>query len=177
MNTILYRASLIPIVLFLTLSFNIKNAFSKGKPTPKTNNAPIQATFYSPEDYSYAPYISKFQSNTAQISTKIYTPPPTPTPKPIVQNTPQIGTNLPYSGCGTNFYQNWIYEEESGCSTTEYNSIGCLGLAQACPGSKLLAVCPTETYSCENQYFTNYMIARYGTWQNAYNFHIANGWW
>jgi hypothetical protein len=173
--------------MLVTLSITLKSALSQGlaiKPHPNSTTTttnkvhyPIAVTFYSEDKYSYTPYISKFGLNSAQISTKTYTPPPSTTTFSNVQNTPQFGSNLAYSGCGTNYYQNWIYEEESGCSTTEYNSIGCLGLGQACPGSKLLAVCPTESYTCENQYFTNYMLSRYGSWENAYNFHQANGWW
>jgi hypothetical protein len=76
-----------------------------------------------------------------------------------------------------NWYKQWIYNEESGNNPTRTNAEGCLGLGQACPASKLLAVCPNEDYACEDAWFTNYMTARYGTWENAYAFHLRMNWW
>lgn len=70
-----------------------------------------------------------------------------------------------------------IYSRESGNDPTKYNSIGCLGLGQACPGSKLLSACPTMDYGCEDQWFTSYMEGRYGSWDNAWAFWQANNWW
>lgn len=71
----------------------------------------------------------------------------------------------------------FIYEHESGNNPLAQNSLGCLGLGQACPGSKLLIVCPTLDYACEDSYFTGYMQDRYTTWENARSFWIANHWW
>lgn len=71
----------------------------------------------------------------------------------------------------------WIYMHESGNNPLARNYLGCLGIGQACPGSKLLAVCPTLEYNCEDAFFTNYMLARYGTWQNAMYFWQANHYW
>jgi hypothetical protein len=71
----------------------------------------------------------------------------------------------------------FIYNHESGNDPTRYNSEGCLGLGQACPASKLLAVCPTMDYACEDAWFTNYAVSRYGSWQGAYNFWVAHRWW
>lgn len=70
-----------------------------------------------------------------------------------------------------------IYSHESGNDPTKYNGSGCLGLGQACPASKLLAVCPTMDYSCEDSWFTGYMISRYGTWANAWAIWQNQGWW
>jgi hypothetical protein len=71
----------------------------------------------------------------------------------------------------------WIFNEESGNNPKAENSAGCLGIGQACPGIKLLAVCPTLDYNCEVSFFTTYMESRYGSWQAAYDFHIVHGWW
>jgi len=71
----------------------------------------------------------------------------------------------------------FIYDHESGNNPTRRNSAGCLGLGQACPGSKLLAVCPTLDYNCEDNYFTNYANSRYGGWQGAYIFWLNHRWW
>lgn len=75
------------------------------------------------------------------------------------------------------WYKAWIYNEESGNNPAAENSSGCLGLGQACPGLKLLTVCPLLDYACEDNFFTQYMLSRYGSWEAAYEFHLANGWW
>jgi hypothetical protein len=68
--------------------------------------------------------------------------------------------------------KSFIYDNESGNDPTKYNSTGCVGLGQACPGSKLLAICPRLDYACEDSFFTNYMMTRYQTWAIAYNFWV-----
>jgi len=68
----------------------------------------------------------------------------------------------------------FIYEHESGNRTTAVNSIGCRGLGQACPGSKLPC---GDDYACQDAWFTNYMQQRYGSWENAYIFWVNNHWW
>ncbi len=74
-------------------------------------------------------------------------------------------------------YKLFIYNHESGNNPTRRNGAGCLGLGQACPGSKLLAVCPTLDYACEDNFFTNYAIGRYGSWAGAYAFWLSHSWW
>ena len=71
----------------------------------------------------------------------------------------------------------FIYYHESGNNPKRWNSSGCVGLGQACPASKLLAVCPTMDYACEDTWFTQYMKARYETWNNAKAFWLAHHWW
>lgn len=71
----------------------------------------------------------------------------------------------------------FIYMKESGNNPQARNSGGCLGLGQACPGSKLLAVCPSLDYACQDAFFTNYAISRYGSWEGAYQFWIGHNWW
>ena len=91
-----------------------------------------------------------------------------PQPETIVSAQPSD------SGAG---YKAWIYNEESGNNPGSINkSSGACGLGQAEPCSKL--PCSLSDYACQDAWFTNvYMIPRYGTWQNAYAFHIAHGWW
>ncbi len=89
----------------------------------------------------------------------------------------------PVGNCGDNYYASYIYGMESGgrvvgnCNPSAKNAGGCLGIGQACPGSKLIAACPGLDYTCQNAYFTNYAVSRYGDWAGAYNFWIGNGWW
>lgn len=68
----------------------------------------------------------------------------------------------------------FIYMHESGNNPTAINSLGCRGLGQACPGSKLPC---GDDYDCQDNYFTKYMIDRYGSWENAAAFWRVNNWW
>jgi hypothetical protein len=87
-------------------------------------------------------------------------------------NAPVVSYDEPADG-----YKAFIYNHESGNDPTRWNGSGCLGLGQACPASKLLAVCPDMSYACEDQFFTNYANARYGSWAGAYAFWVAHRWW
>lgn len=82
----------------------------------------------------------------------------------------------PVAGCGDNFYANYIYMHESGCRTHNPNGSGCDGIGQACPASKVIGPCGYD-YACQNAWFTNYAIERYGSWAGAYQFWVANHWW
>jgi len=68
----------------------------------------------------------------------------------------------------------FIYNHESGNRTTAVNSIGCRGLGQACPGTKLPC---GDDYACQDAWFTNYMLQRYGSWENARAFWLSHRWW
>lgn len=78
------------------------------------------------------------------------------------------------AGCGDNFYANFIYMHESGCRTVNPNGSGCDGIGQACPASKI-AHCGGD-YACQNAWFTAY-AQKYGGWEGAYQFWLANHWW
>lgn len=75
------------------------------------------------------------------------------------------------------WYKMFIYGKESGNTPTAVNKYsGACGLGQALPCSKL--PCLSTDYACQDNWFTlSYMIPRYGTWQNAYNFWIIHKWW
>lgn len=77
--------------------------------------------------------------------------------------------------CGDNIYKQYIYHHESGCRTTAMNSIGCYGIGQSCPASKI-AHCGTD-FTCQDAWFSNYAIQRYGSWEGAYNFWLSHKWW
>lgn len=90
----------------------------------------------------------------------------------IAQNV--SGGTASAASCGDNAYKQYIYQKESGCNPSAVNSIGCRGIGQACPGSKLS--CGVD-FACQDAYFTQYAVSRYGSWENAYNFWINNHWW
>jgi hypothetical protein len=79
------------------------------------------------------------------------------------------------TGCNTgNQYKDYIYMKESGCNPSAVNSIGCRGIGQACPGNKL--PCGAD-FDCQDAWFSNYAIQRYGSWEAAYAFWLNNHWW
>lgn len=70
----------------------------------------------------------------------------------------------------------YIYQHESGNNPGAINaSSGACGLGQALPCSKM--PCSLDDYACQDNYFTQYMEQRYGTWDNAYNWWISHKWW
>lgn len=70
----------------------------------------------------------------------------------------------------------FIYMHESGNNPHAINaSSGACGLGQALPCSKL--PCSLDDYACQDNWFTNYAVQRYGSWEAAYNFWVAHNWW
>lgn len=69
-----------------------------------------------------------------------------------------------------------IYQKESGNNPGAINkSSGACGLGQAWPCSKMK--CSLSDYACQDAFFTNYAVTRYGSWENAWAFWSANHWW
>lgn len=93
---------------------------------------------------------------------KVYAAVPTPTTA--------VGT----INCGDNPYKQYIYQHESGCNTAARNSIGCYGIGQSCPATKI-AQCGTD-FACQDAWFSNY-ANKYGGWAGAYQFWLRNHWW
>lgn len=107
-------------------------------------------------------------------------PKPEPKPEPVIQ--PQPVRQAPrasgvVSNCGDNYYAHFIYMHESSCRLDARNASGCVGIGQACPASKLLSVCPTLEYACQNAFFTAYANSRYGGWAGAYAAWQSKHWW
>jgi hypothetical protein len=94
-------------------------------------------------------------------------------PKAYAATLPSTGATT--GNCGDNMYKQYIYQHESGCDTNRYNSIGCYGIGQSCPASKI-AHCGSN-FACQDAWFSNYAITRYGSWAGAYQFWLANKWW
>ena len=70
----------------------------------------------------------------------------------------------------------FIYMKESGNRPSAINaSSGACGLGQALPCSKM--PCSLSDYACQDAFFTRYMQARYGTWENARAFWLSHRWW
>lgn len=102
------------------------------------------------------------------------TAPVTQTQSSVPITAPPIVQSAPITGCGDNFYANYIYTHESGCRTTAMSPNGCYGIGQACPASKI-AYCGAD-YVCQNAYFSAY-AGKYGGWAGAYAFWVSHGWW
>lgn len=80
------------------------------------------------------------------------------------------------SSGGSNDAKMFIYMKESGNNPYAVNkSSGACGLAQALPCSKMN--CALGDYACQDQWATNYMLNRYGTWENAKAFWLSHNWW
>jgi len=94
------------------------------------------------------------------------------TSKAYAAAAPTVGS---VGNCGDNMYKQYIYQHESGCVTDKWNSSGCYGIGQACPASKI-AHCGAD-FACQDAWFTNYAVTRYGSWAGAYNFWVNNHWW
>lgn len=88
--------------------------------------------------------------------------------KVTVEAKPKVIIVGPVAVSSDTEYKLYIYNHESGNNPTRRNGSGCIGIGQACPGSKLLQACPNLDYACEDRYFTNYAMSRYGSWRNAY---------
>lgn len=69
----------------------------------------------------------------------------------------------------------FIYSRESGNNPNATNPNGCYGIGQDCNG-RVRSSCGAD-YACQDQYFTNYAMARYGSWENAQVFWNSHGWW
>jgi len=70
----------------------------------------------------------------------------------------------------------FIYMKESSNNQYAINtSSGACGLGQALPCSKM--VCDLSDYQCQDNWFTNYAMQRYGSWVNAKIFWDCNNWW
>lgn len=70
----------------------------------------------------------------------------------------------------------FIYMKESGNNPGAINrSSGACGLGQALPCSKM--PCSLSDYACQDNFFTQYMQNRYGTWENAQAFWLSHSWW
>ena len=86
------------------------------------------------------------------------------TPKPVYAPLPADG------------YKRYIYQAESGNNPSSVNRYsGACGLGQALPCSKM--PCSLRDYNCQDNFFTGYMLSRYGSWYNAYVFWINHRYW
>lgn len=86
------------------------------------------------------------------------------------------------AGISDLYHANLIVNKESSWRVGVINRIGCIGLIQACPaglGPVMKSNCPNWATDpvCQLKVAQNYMKSRYGTWSNAWQFHIKNNWW
>lgn len=72
-----------------------------------------------------------------------------------------------YASTGCSDAKSCIYFHESGNRTNAINaSSGACGLGQAWPCSKM--PCSLSDYACQDAFFTNYALTRYGSWDAAW---------
>lgn len=88
----------------------------------------------------------------------------------VVQNKAYAAT----SSCGD--AKSCIYFHESHNNPGAVNkSSGSCGIGQAWPCSKM--PCSPSDYTCQDKFFTNYALQRYGSWTAAWSFWQANKYW
>lgn len=80
-----------------------------------------------------------------------------------------------YPALSSNAAKAFIYAKESGNNPAATNPSGCFGIGQDCNGV-LRSMCGVD-YNCQDAYFTNYAMNRYGGWEGAYSFWVNHGWW
>lgn len=148
----------IALAILIFISFGQASAL----PTTQINNSePTQVAVSTSEQ----PVTTEIPQTTTEQ--------PKEAPQPVAVQSEVIPPSQPIQ-CGDNEYANYIYMHESSCNVNAVNSIGCRGIGQACPGTKL--PCGAD-YECQNKWFTNYALTRYGSWYEAYQFWLRNHWW
>jgi LysM repeat protein len=80
-----------------------------------------------------------------------------------------------YPAVSGNDAKAFIYAHESGNNPNATNPSGCYGLGQDCNG-RVRALCGAD-YACQDEFFTNYAMSRYGSWAGALAFWQGHGWW
>jgi hypothetical protein len=99
---------------------------------------------------------------------------------------PQIAQQAPVTSDYEAEAKSFIYMNESGNESCKINggAVDCnydgnraCGLGQSLPCQKLTAVCSLSDYNCQDIWFTNYMLNRYGSWANAKAFWLSHKWW
>lgn len=102
-------------------------------------------------------------------------------PQTSTQQTPRatssVATTVAYvaPAVSGNDAKAFIYSRESGNNPNATNPSGCYGLGQDCNGV-LRSQCGAD-YACQDAYFTDYAMRRYGSWEAALGFWQVNGWW
>lgn len=141
-------------------------------PTPPVGQRALADSNKPPSKTQVAPAISPLTTETKPVEAVQAPPAPEPVPEPIPAPTPVVATST--QPTDANADKMFIYQHESGNNPAAVNSIGCRGLGQACPGSKLPC---GDDYACQDAYFTAYMTNRYGTWANARAWWEGHRWW
>lgn len=96
--------------------------------------------------------------------------------KPKAENATGVEISVINGDCSTKHGKEYIYCKESRGNPAAINqSSGACGIGQAYPCSKMN--CSLSDYNCQDKFFTDYMLNRYGSWTNAEQFHRANKWW
>lgn len=109
------------------------------------------------------------------VSAKAAEPAPTPAPAPVVAPPPVVVAPV-VQPSSPDQDKAFIYAKESGNNPAAINHYsGACGLGQALPCSKM--PCTLTDYACQDQFFTGYMLNRYGSWANAKAFWLTNRWW
>lgn len=112
----------------------------------------------------------------AQAVTAKAAPEPTPQPVATPVAPPPAPIVVPAPVVTASAAKAFIYAKESGNDPAAVNRYsGACGLGQALPCSKM--PCSLSDYACQDNFFTSYMLGRYGSWENAQAFWLSHNWW
>jgi LysM repeat protein len=101
-------------------------------------------------------------------------PAPVAVPAPAAAPAPVAAAPVSYPA-SDNSAKAFIYAHESSNNPNATNYLGCYGLGQDCNG-QVRGQCGAD-YACQDEFFTNYAMRRYGSWANAQAFWQAHNWW
>ena len=139
---------------------------------------PYQHVSATPETLTPKNQVQQVQPKAPEPSKPVEAVAPPPQPEAPKEEAPQVQAP-PRVVLGTDEAMQFIFAHESSNNPHAINpSSGACGLGQALPCSKLLNACGSlDNVQCQIDWFTNYAVSRYGSWQNAMQFWQANRWW
>lgn len=136
----------------------INNSHSELRKSPKTVTAVAPSTT--------TPASAKTEQQQPDVKSETQ---PQPTPQP--ENQP-VATAVATPTTAEQEAKAFIYFKESNNNPHATNSIGCYGIGQDCNG--IVKDKCGANYECQDSFFTDYMLRRYGTWLAAKSFWLGN---
>lgn len=129
---------------------------------PKANATPSQINNSTTATQTQVQEVTQTEVVQPTIPSEV----PTPATPPVVET-----EKLPPTIDVESEAKAFIYFKESGNNPLAKNSIGCFGLGQDC--NNIVEQQCGGDYNCQDQFFTQYMQRRYGTWQAAKTFWLS----
>ena len=117
------------------------------------------------------PIENRLQADSESVEEKALTEPSTVTEPAAVVQANEVQPETPPATESEAEAKAFIYHKESGNNPLATNSIGCYGIGQDCNG--VVKDRCGSNYQCQDEYFTSYMLRRYGSWLAAKQFWLS----